>query len=372
MSVYRAVVTAAGLDLRTRVALGSGTLVYTDVKRGSGVLGATDPETLTDIITPVQTFDVVDVRLDSAGHPYVFWMATNAGVVAPYLARELGVFGRAVGDVSDTLIAYLYAATDEDAEAIAPPTGGIAQSSAFRLDIPETSGVDVTVTVDGSIVYLDLDRWSAHFEGVGGVDQHPLATGIAPGMMSAADKAKVDAHIDLAAPTTGVEVHGVATGAVAGFMAAADKSKLDGMGLLPYYAVRILDGYVAVGTVLAQTNLRNCGMHISPKGGVNLLGSATSVSWVVLEMRVNNVTAGTLNRTLHVPYVSDTLHYQIDNGAITQILTNGANGAPTISVPAGIHIVRFYVRMDTSTGNQFNLADWLDGSIVWASGGTYY
>lgn len=228
MANYTTVVTDAGIALLTRIANAAGTLEFRSVKCGDGQIGVGDPEALTDVINEVQSFNAIDVRLDDSGNPYVYFNTDNDGLVTGYTRWELGIFAREAADPTDTLLVYLYAPTEPDADYI-PPEGSSASIQTFRLQIAQAQGLTATVDIDQSTVFVALDRWADHLDGGGGVDQHPVATDADPGLMSAADKTKVDAHINTVTPTRGTSIHGVATTGLAGFMAAADKSKLDGI-----------------------------------------------------------------------------------------------------------------------------------------------
>jgi hypothetical protein len=223
------VVTTAGLALLTEIANAHGTLEWTRVEGGDGVLGATDPLTLTALISKHQEWEAVDVKVDGNGIPYVYCTMDNDGLVTGYLRREVGVYGQLVGETGDdTLILYLYAATDPEADYI-PAEGDAANTITGRLRVVEAGGLAVTVSIDQSTVFLNLERWADHLAGGGGVDQHPLATTSAPGLMSATDKTDHNAHINTGTPSRGTSIHSVVTQSIAGFASAADKTKLDGI-----------------------------------------------------------------------------------------------------------------------------------------------
>ncbi|MCE5315153.1 MAG: pyocin knob domain-containing protein [Armatimonadota bacterium] len=228
MANYTTVITDAGAALLTRIANAAGTLQFRSVKCGSGQIGAGDPTDLTDIITLKQTFNSIDVKMDGSGNPYEYFVADNDGLLVGYTRWEIGIFAREINDASDTLLIYLYAPTEGDADYI-PPESESASVITFRVQVAQANGLTATVNIDQSTVFLDLDRWADHLDGAEGVDQHPVATVSVPGLMSAADKTKIDDHINTTTPTKGTAIHGVATTSVAGFESAADKTKLDGI-----------------------------------------------------------------------------------------------------------------------------------------------
>lgn len=513
-------ITDAGIALLTAIANGAGEITWTLIKTGDGDIGAGDPAALTDIISVKQSFDVVDVKFDSDGTPYVFFVTNNDGLATGYDRREIGIFGKATGDAGDgTLIAYISYTAGE--AAFVPADTGVAETASFRFQIVESADLTASVTIDPSIVYLPLDRWADHLAGAGGVDQHPIATSSAPGLLGSADKSKMDTHINLATPSKGTAIHGVATTAAAGFMSTTDKVKLDGIeaeaevnqfaysrlyifgqaeaiaaeakddyfilkpgpyvnlssgsehtvtigvsnvaplthvgsrgtahgnataldagfmsaahynklegiatnaevnqnafstvrvgstniaadqktdvlelaesdyvgiaadavndkvtfGLrLPYWTHKAnYDPAIAVGDVLADDMTFTVGMHASPGGGIafNAGRDVTYIGTHVFEMRVNNTSGSSVNRTLNLPMVDDILYYQIDSGAVTQIVASpgGINKTASISIPSGEHTLRLYLRTEGSAVCNLMLADWLDSTVIWAAGGTYY
>lgn len=514
MANYTKVITDAGLAKLADIASGGGTLEWTKIRAGDGAIGAGDPTLLADVISFKQEFDAIDVRKDSNGLPYVFFTTSNEGLAVGYLRREVGIFGRAAGDVADTLILYLYAPTDPDADFIPPPEGGIAAIQTFRVQIAQATGLSTTVTVDHSTVCLSLDRWADHLAGGGGVDQHPLVTQAVNGMMRAADKLKLDTHVGTGgltqhpaattvlsgfmhpddktkldgiaagaevnqhafsivrvgatnvvadskqdtleliaganialtpdagadnvtiaavnvAPlshvgTGGLSQHPRATGVLSGFMHPDDKNKLDGIqagaevnrhafstvrvggvdvvadakqdslelvagsqmvltpnanndsvtvGLgLPYYTLlMIADNTVPLANVIGHAETRAYGMHVAPKGGICWNIDDAGAAIAVFSMRINNITAGALERELYIMSVDDRLSYQIDSGAVVQLVASKSwKVTATISVPSGIHLIRFYVTNFDAPTHKLIMADWLDASIVWATGGLYY
>lgn len=228
MADYTTTITDAGIAKLQAIANAAGTLQWTAIRCGDGQVGAGDAQALTGIISEKQSFGVVDVRLGEDGTPYIYFTCTNDGLAVGYTRWEIGVYGRAVGDVADTLIIYLYAETEPKADYIPAEAGG-ASVQTFRVQVAASQDLSATVAIDQSTVFLNLSRWAEHLAGGGGVDQHPVATSDASGFESAADKAKLDIHIPAGAPSSGATIHALATQALSGFMSAPDKRKLDGI-----------------------------------------------------------------------------------------------------------------------------------------------
>lgn len=144
---------------------------------------------------------------------------------------------------------------------------------------------------------------------------------------------------------------------------------------LPYYAVRAnWTGGISMANLLAHANTRLIGPHISPGGGIHFAGrKGAGTSAVIFEMLINNVSGDSKNKTLHAPYIDDNLHYQIDAGAITEIITGpDENMSGVITVPAGAHTLRLYLENDNAEFCMLIMADWLDADVIWRAGGTYW
>ncbi|MCE5199914.1 MAG: hypothetical protein ABFD54_15105 [Armatimonadota bacterium] len=227
MSTYITILTTAGKQLLQDVQNGTGKLDYTLFKCGSGEIGAGDPTALNDLISTQQEFSAIDIKRDENNIPFVWCWFSNAGVITGYYRMEMGLFGREHGGNTDTLIAYFYAETQANADYIPVPDGGIAVSSPVGFHVAASADLELAVTVDASLYGLSLDRWAAHLAGAGGADQHPNATAAIPGLMPAADKAKLDGHINTITPTKGTSIHGSATTTSSGFMSAVDKANVD-------------------------------------------------------------------------------------------------------------------------------------------------
>lgn len=144
---------------------------------------------------------------------------------------------------------------------------------------------------------------------------------------------------------------------------------------LPHYAVRInWTGNLLMAQLIGHANTRLVGPHISPLGGIQFCARKDSgTSAVIFEMAVNNVSGSSKNKTLQIVNVDDNLHYQIDAGAITQIVEGSAiNETGVITVPAGAHTLRLYLENDQAEFARLIMADWLDADVVWAAGGVYW
>lgn len=187
MANYTAVITDSGLALLQTIDNAGGTLEMTSVKAGDGELGAGDPQELTAIISVAQTSSVVDIRQDGNGDWFAFVDLSNASLETGYLRREMGLYARQQGvPASETLLVYLYAPTDPDADYIPAYTTGAAVRTTYSVKIVPAAGLTATVSIDLSGEMVTLDRWEQHLTGAGGVDQHVIASATEPGLMSTA------------------------------------------------------------------------------------------------------------------------------------------------------------------------------------------
>ncbi|GEM_PF-2042629 len=188
MSQFNLKVTDAGRMLFADLIAGAEALAVTKLAIGSGDLPeGVAPEEMTalagqqaeqNVVTVTADDEVVTVRGDF----------TNAGLVAGYQLKELGVFAADPEAGPDILIAYGNAG---DNAGYMPAEGTNALTLIMQAIFTVSGGLAVTVNIDPG-VYVDLVTWGTHLAGAGGANQHPLATIEDPGMMSAADKSKLD------------------------------------------------------------------------------------------------------------------------------------------------------------------------------------
>jgi hypothetical protein len=218
------------------------------------------------------------------------------------------------------------------------------------------------VQVDG--VNVDADEADAMLTVLPGsniqITPEPLARRLT---ISAANLAPLS-HVG-----AGAGAHALA-GATHGFMSASDKSKLDTVAVNAdvnpaYWSLRRNYGYTGPFIdFLNQAASKWVGQVVSPGGGASIIG-AGYVS--VIEMRVNNVTANPVTKSLYICRNGGDVSYQIDTGALNVLkAAAGSNSAVNVTIPAGLHVLRLYFVDDLVFG------DWLDAQVVWAAGGHYY
>lgn len=177
MATYTAVLTDAGQALIQSALNGAGAIQFTACRSGDGQLGTADPTALTALLHVVQDDEVADARQDSAGAWYVYLQIDNAGVTSGYLRREIGVFAQLADDpLTETLVVYLYAAEDTDADSVPAIGTGLQFVTTHELKLACAAGTSLSVTIDQSGVYLPLSRFTAHLAGTGAADQHPAGS----------------------------------------------------------------------------------------------------------------------------------------------------------------------------------------------------
>ncbi|HEY3376570.1 MAG TPA: hypothetical protein VGL77_03665 [Armatimonadota bacterium] len=362
MANYTATMTASGLALLQAISNAGGTLEFMRTEAGDGALGSTDPATLTALIAPLQTNAVVDAQQDDAGEWYAFVEFSNANVAAGYLRREMGVYARLAGNSgSETLLVY-FNALDAEADYIPATDSGTAMATSFAVKIAQSAGLQATVTIDQSTAYLPLDRWAQHLAGGGGVDQHPLATAVVPGLMPAADKAALGGHIGYG----GLTQHPAATITTPGFLSVADKQRLDALSKGWRFQLAYVNG-TSLATFNASTKY-DFGVTQSSAGELIFdigLGHPVLCLWsMVVHASVSTVV------TMPVFMNDDSLYIYID-GTIQQTL--GASETQrdrSFAIPAGDHVVQ--VLLNNSGGGEISLllGPWIPGTVTWLRAAT--
>lgn len=187
MSDFAIALTDAGAALMAALIAAEEPLVITQMAIGDGELGETDPATLTALISQEDIQDVsgvtsVDNTVTVRGD------FSNAGLETGYPVREIGIFAAPLSAGADILLAYANAGEEAT---FMPPAGGTALNLVVAGVLVISGDLVVTVTAEAS-TYVTLAQWSVHLSGAGGVDQHPLVTVEDPGLMSAADKVRLD------------------------------------------------------------------------------------------------------------------------------------------------------------------------------------
>ena len=95
--------TTAGHSILTQAQLGA-TITFTKVKIGDGELGTLDPETLTDLINPVQELGIY--KKDNIDYETVSITALITQSEAGYTFREIGLFAIDPDTGAEVLYAY--------------------------------------------------------------------------------------------------------------------------------------------------------------------------------------------------------------------------------------------------------------------------
>lgn len=133
------------------------TLTFTGAKLGSGVLETADDFTkFTDLKSPKMSLPIVKVDDSSSEKISLTFNTSNTSLEEGFVCRELGVFAK-LDDGSETLYAYSNAGNDYD---FIPSKDTPTDENRLVVDLVVSSSADVTVLVDGSIVYAhmsDLD-----------------------------------------------------------------------------------------------------------------------------------------------------------------------------------------------------------------------
>lgn len=147
--------TAAGRALLAKAQASGATVTFTGVKIGSGSLGATDPDTLTDVITAVQTCPIVSISR-SGDSVYIGFTMTNNNSAAYYL-REMALMAT---DPQSGSIAYMYANDGANAELI-PAASSTAIEREVTIIVKVSAATSVTATISSG-VYATKSDLDAH------------------------------------------------------------------------------------------------------------------------------------------------------------------------------------------------------------------
>ena len=133
------------------------TLTFTGAKLGSGGLETADDFTkFTDLKSPKMSLPIVKVDDSSSEKISLTFNTSNTSLEEGFVCRELGVFAK-LDDGAETLYAYSNAGNDYD---YIPNKDTPTDENRLVVDLVVSSSADVTVLVDGSIVYAhmsDLD-----------------------------------------------------------------------------------------------------------------------------------------------------------------------------------------------------------------------
>jgi hypothetical protein len=107
------VVTTVGNALFNTAVQNSQAVTITKVSTGDGVIGATDPHTLTNLISLKQNITPASANTLVAGQAtFTFTIDTFAGGFTGYVFREVGIFGK-IGAGAETLLTYASTTTPD-------------------------------------------------------------------------------------------------------------------------------------------------------------------------------------------------------------------------------------------------------------------
>lgn len=146
--------TAAGRALLAKAQQGA-VMEFTGVRIGSGSLGSRDPDTLTNVITPVKTCPITSVSRQNE-KTYVKFVLTQDNTSAYYL-REMALMAK---DPDSGEIAYMYANDGQNAELIPVPG-----ATAFEREITVIVILSNVETVTASIqsgAYAGKEEFDEH------------------------------------------------------------------------------------------------------------------------------------------------------------------------------------------------------------------
>lgn len=143
--------TAAGRALLAKAQASGATVTFTGVKIGSGSLGATDPDTLTDVITAVQTCPITSIYRNGDS-VYVGFAMTNNNSSAYYL-REMALMAT---DPQSGSIAYMYANDGANAELI-PAASSTVIEREVTVIVKVSAATSVTATISSGVYAAKAD-----------------------------------------------------------------------------------------------------------------------------------------------------------------------------------------------------------------------
>lgn len=187
MAQYNAVMTNAGA-LQMQKAIAGGTLKFTRMALGDGAAPA-DFKAQTALVSEKQSSDIADISI-VGGSATVRSDFTNIGLSTGYSMKEIGIF---VDDIDNpgTDVLYAYGNAGDTADYMPANTGGDVTMLVQEIVAGVGSASSVTAVIDNTAVYVTRAQLLEHV-GVGGEDQHPLATTALAGFMSSLDKYKLD------------------------------------------------------------------------------------------------------------------------------------------------------------------------------------
>lgn len=245
--------------------------------------------------------------------------------------------------------------------------GGAVHAVATTLAAGFMSAAD-KLKVDG----LDTSYAPLAHVGAGGAAHQAATTGLA-GFMSAADKLAVNAigaHVGVGGAT-----HPAATASVAGFMAALDKLNLT--SLITGYDLRIQMGTATHASWnLGSAQNYAIGFSSAPRGGIHTVIPRRATALVNLRMVVLNTLGTSQSLTWRFPrFCREGLHIYVDTTKVTSGALNGNDQTFAYTMTTGLHTVEFRLAITTADPDvegQLYIADWLTSTIICQPGDSAY
>ena len=136
-------------------------LVFTGAKLGSGILETADDFTkFTDLKSPKMKLPIVKTDDSSDEKISLTFDTSNTALDEGFVSRELGVFAK-LDDGDEVLYAYSNAGNDYD---FIPSKDTPTDENRLVVDLIISSSADVSVLIDGSIVYAHMSDLDARLQ----------------------------------------------------------------------------------------------------------------------------------------------------------------------------------------------------------------
>jgi len=171
MSFNTLLFTQKGRALQSKAIAGA-TLVFTKIQMGSGELGSQSQITLTALIHPEVTLDIVKITR-TVDYVTLRGNFSNAQTSTGFYWREMGIFAN---DPDLGEILYCYANAGALAEYIPPQTAEIIEK-VVSLSIIVGNTANVSATIDASLVYASMADLDAYVTKDGSVSMDCLTVG---------------------------------------------------------------------------------------------------------------------------------------------------------------------------------------------------
>lgn len=185
MAWSESAVTTAGAALLTASVSGA-LLTITSAAGGTGTEAVEDLPSMTELTNQVQAFTVKSIEDVSEGKKIKF-LISNAGIEEAYTMQQVGVWAKLQNDEDETLLMVI-----QDSNGLEVPSEDDVQDFAIEmfviLKISSTANIDITVDSTALVSVADFEILQAEVTAL-----HDTATTESDGLMSASDKAKMDA-----------------------------------------------------------------------------------------------------------------------------------------------------------------------------------